>query len=144
MRQDQVLLVADADLVEGVFLGDVGDRLHLAVAGVARRFADALQRDRHRGIVGMAVGDDVLVEPFAEAPGIEPGKPHDLVAFRPRDQRRRREIGLDGADVGLGQLSARVSFSAAHSASTWRANSSAPVSCTRILMRALYLLSRRP
>ena len=37
-----------------------------------------------------------------------------------------------------------LSFSAAHSASTWRANSSAPVSCTRILMRALYLLSRRP
>ena len=41
MRQDQVLLVADADLVEGVSLGEVGDRVHLAVAGIAGRFADA-------------------------------------------------------------------------------------------------------
>ena len=104
MRQDQVLLMADADLVERVSFGDVGHRLHLAVAGIARHFADALERDRHGGIVGMAVGDHILVEPFAKAPGIEPGKPHDLVAFGTGDERRRREIGIDGADVGLGQL----------------------------------------
>jgi hypothetical protein len=47
MRQDQVLLVADADLVEGVALGDIGDRIHLGVAGVAGRFAGALERDGH-------------------------------------------------------------------------------------------------
>ena len=29
MRQDQVLLVADAHLVEGVALGEIGDRVHL-------------------------------------------------------------------------------------------------------------------
>ena len=108
MRQDQVLLVADADLVEGIFLGEVGDRLHLAVAGVARHLADALQRDRHRRIVGMAVRDDVLVEPSREALGIEPRQPHGLVAFRPRGKRRRREIGVDGADVGLRQLQLAV------------------------------------
>jgi hypothetical protein len=51
MRQDQVLLVADAHLVEGIGLGDVGHRVHLAVAGVAGNLADALQRDRHRRII---------------------------------------------------------------------------------------------
>ncbi len=93
MRQDQVLLVADADLVEGIFLGDVGDRFHLAVAGVARRLADALQRDRHRGIVGMAVRGDVLVEPFGEAPGVEPRQlapPRRLRAAPPAPAARNR------------------------------------------------------
>ena len=30
MRQDQVLLVADADFVEGIFLGEIGNGIHLA------------------------------------------------------------------------------------------------------------------
>ena len=40
MRQDQVLLVRDADLVVRIVLGEVGDRVHLVGAGVARRRAD--------------------------------------------------------------------------------------------------------
>jgi hypothetical protein len=36
------------------------------------------------------------------------------------------------------------SRSAAHSSSTWRANSSGPSDFTRILMRAFQMLSRRP
>ena len=51
VRQHQILLVGDADFVESIFFGKVGDGFHLAVGDVARRFADALQRDRHRGIV---------------------------------------------------------------------------------------------
>ena len=46
MRQDQVLLVADAHLVVAVALGEVGDQVHLVGGGVARRAADRLQRDR--------------------------------------------------------------------------------------------------
>ena len=46
MRQDQVLLVADANLVERIALGEIGDQFHLAGGGVARRPADRLQRDR--------------------------------------------------------------------------------------------------
>ena len=107
VRQDQVLLVADPDLVERICLGDIGDRFHLAVAGVAGRLADAFQRDRHRGIVGMPVRDDVLVEPFAKAAGIEPGKPDGLVALRPCGQRRRREIGADRARCRPRAASAR-------------------------------------
>src|SRR3546814_5241253 len=37
MRQHQVLLVADADLVVAEALGEVGDRRHLRGAGIARR-----------------------------------------------------------------------------------------------------------
>ena len=46
VRQDQVLLVADADLVVAVGLGEIGDEAHLLGGGVARRAADRLQRDR--------------------------------------------------------------------------------------------------
>ena len=81
MRQDEVLLVADADLVEAVVLGKIGDRLHLAVGGVARRPADRLQRDRHRRIVGVLVRGDVLGEPVAERARVQPGKPDCLVAL---------------------------------------------------------------
>ena len=45
VRQDQVLLVADADLVVAVGLGEVGDEPHLLGGRVARRAADRLQRD---------------------------------------------------------------------------------------------------
>ena len=104
MRQHQVLLVADAQLVEGVALDDVGDGIHLLVAGIARYLADTLERDRQRGIVGMAVRDDVAPKPCVE-PGIGlPGGRDTGPAFRTLGQRRRREIGFDGADVGFGKL----------------------------------------
>jgi hypothetical protein len=43
MRQHKVLLVADAELVERVALGKVGDRLHLLGRGIAGSAADGLE-----------------------------------------------------------------------------------------------------
>ncbi|MNY68766.1 hypothetical protein D3C86_2065880 [compost metagenome] len=63
MRQDQVLLVADTDLVEGILLGDVCNSLHLRVGRVPRNAADRLQRDRHHAVVRMLVRLHVLVNP---------------------------------------------------------------------------------
>src|SRR3954454_20722135 len=40
MRQSEVLLVAPADLTEGVFVGEIGERIHLLGGGIARRRAD--------------------------------------------------------------------------------------------------------
>ena len=67
MRQDEVLLVADAHLAEAVALGEVGDELHLLGGGVARRAADRLQRDRDERVAGDLVRDGVLVDPGVEA-----------------------------------------------------------------------------
>jgi hypothetical protein len=67
MRQDQVLLMADADLVEGELLGEVGDGLHLLAGGVARDAADRLQRDRQRGVAGHPVRVEVLRDPAGKA-----------------------------------------------------------------------------
>ena len=49
MRQDEVLLVRDADLVVRIVLRQVGDGVHLVGAGVAGDRADRFQRDGHRG-----------------------------------------------------------------------------------------------
>ena len=74
MRQDQVLLVADADLAVAVALGEVGDEVHLVGGGVARRAADRLQRDGDDGVAGDAVRHDVLVDPGVEAPDWRRGR----------------------------------------------------------------------
>src|SRR4051794_22337395 len=50
VRQSEVLLVADADLPEGISVGEIGERIHLLGGGIARRRADRLQRDRDNGI----------------------------------------------------------------------------------------------
>jgi hypothetical protein len=42
--------MADADLAEGVSVGEIGERVHLLGGGIARRRADRLQRDRDDGI----------------------------------------------------------------------------------------------
>ena len=146
MRQDEVLLVADAHLVEGVALGEVGDRVHLLGGGVARRAADRLQRDRHRWRSRDAGAASTFGRPSGRRTGIERARASATsLAFRARRRAvGRREIGLRCARSRPPAASARRPSAARHSSSTWRAISSTPVSWTRILMRALYLLSRRP
>ena len=56
VRQHQILLVGDADLAEGILLGQIGDGVHLLGGGVARRPADRLQRDGDDGIARPLVG----------------------------------------------------------------------------------------
>src|SRR3954466_13619999 len=66
MRQSEVLLVADADLTEGVFVGEIGQRIHLLGGGIARRRADRLQRDRDDGIALDLVRSDRVLAPCLE------------------------------------------------------------------------------
>ena len=80
VRQDDVLLVADAQLVVGVRLGQVGEHPHLLGGRIARRAAERLQRDRDDRVVRQLVRRDVGVDPGAQA-GPE--------------QRRRRGLGLE-------------------------------------------------
>ena len=67
MGQDEVLLVRDPDLVVRIVLGEVGDRVHLVGAGVARRRADRLERDGHHDIARRLVGHHVGGEEAGEA-----------------------------------------------------------------------------
>ena len=68
MRQDQVLLMADPHLVEGVSLGDdrrpLPSGCRVASPGMS---PIGFQRDRHDGIVRMPVRHDVLLDPVGEA-----------------------------------------------------------------------------
>src|SRR4051812_15668483 len=66
MRQRQVLLVAHANLTEGIFVGEIGERIHLLGGGIARRRADRLQRDRDDGISRVLVRGDRVLAPCLE------------------------------------------------------------------------------
>ncbi len=58
MGQREILLVADADLAKGIFVGEIGDRVHLVGGGIAGRSADRLQRQRYDRIARHLVGRD--------------------------------------------------------------------------------------
>ena len=66
MRQHQVLLVADADFAEGIFVGEIGDRVHLVGGGVAGRAAHRLQRQRHDRIALHLVREHRVLAPALE------------------------------------------------------------------------------
>ncbi len=66
MRQDHVLLVADAQFVMAVGFGQIGHDAHLVGGGIARRGAMCLEADRHDGIARGAVRGQIGVGPGAE------------------------------------------------------------------------------
>ena len=90
VRQDDVLLVADAQLVVGVLLGEIGEQPHLLGGRVARRAADRLQRHRDDGVVRHPVRGDVGVDPGAQA-----RRRPAAAAAASGLERRRREGRLD-------------------------------------------------
>jgi len=71
MRQDQILIVADAEFAEAVAVGDFGDRIHLIRGQVARRAAFGFQRQGDNGVARNLVRRDRIVEPVAKRPAIE-------------------------------------------------------------------------
>ena len=66
MRQRQILLVADADFAERIFVGEIGDRVHLVGGGVAGRSAHRLQRQRHDRIALHLVRKHRILAPALE------------------------------------------------------------------------------
>ena len=56
----------DAHLVEGIALGEVGDRVHLVGGGVAGHAADRLQRDGDDGVARLLVRMRVARHPAIE------------------------------------------------------------------------------
>lgn len=104
MRQDDVLLVADADFIEGIFRSNVGDEFHLLVGRIAGNTADRLQRDRHHAVIGMLVRRDVLLDETGKAFVRPLPARQTFPAFGTILQCRRREIGGDGRDISIRQL----------------------------------------
>jgi hypothetical protein len=104
MRQHQVLLVGDADLVVGELLGEPRHRIHLVGGRIAGNSADRLQGNRHHGVVRVPVRRDIAADPLGK-PGIGllPGGQF-TPALSAGFERGRREIGIDGGDVGVRQL----------------------------------------
>src|SRR6267143_3643805 len=61
--EHQVLLVRDAQLAEGIAVGELGDRVHLVGGDVAGRHAGLLQRQRDRRVARHLVRVHVPLEP---------------------------------------------------------------------------------
>ena len=104
VRQDDVLLVADAQLVVGVLLGEIGEDAHLLGRRVARGAADRLQRDGDDRVVRQPVRGDVGVDPGAQ-PGADDRRQRLAPARRPaarrRPRSRRRARGSPAASARL-------------------------------------------
>ena len=57
MRQHQILFMADADFAHAEAVHQIGERVHLLGAGIARHAADGFQRNRGDGIARRAMRD---------------------------------------------------------------------------------------
>ena len=84
MRQDQVLLVADADFAERITVGKIGDRIHLLGGRIAGRAAFRLERQRDDGVAGDLVIGDRIAHPGVEA----------AIGAARRGERRRAVVEL--------------------------------------------------
>ena len=62
MRQDDVLGMGDARLIEGIFFGEIGDDPHLLRGRVAWRLADGLERNRQRRIAALLVAEKIVLD----------------------------------------------------------------------------------
>ena len=99
MRQDHVLLVADAQLVMAILAGQIGHHAHLLGCGVAGGRSVRFERDRHDGIPFGAVRGQV---------GVGPGAEHRIVVIGLIERThgffheiRGFELGLDAGKVVL-------------------------------------------
>ena len=145
VRQHQVLLVRDPDLAEAVAIGELGDRVHLGGGDVAGRRPGALERQRDDR-VALALVRRARCAAAQRANGrlsATRGAAARRSRARSRGRRARRSAPPARSISTSGTVPGRPRRRC-HSASTCRANSAGLSSFTRILIRALYLLSRRP
>ena len=68
MRQHQILRMGDAQFIEGICLGQIGDQRHLLRRRIAGDAVNRLQADVDDGIAGRLVGRDLPVDPQRESP----------------------------------------------------------------------------
>ena len=94
VRQDHVLLVADAKLAVGMRVREIGQEAHLVRRRIARRRAMGLERDRDDGVVGALVTGGV---------GVDPGPQRRIcdARFARGPEGGRREHRLDPVEHGL-------------------------------------------
>ena len=133
--------MADADVAMPVGLGQIGHHAHLIGGCVPGRGPMRLEADGDDAVIGVLVRRHVGVDPCGKD-GIR-GAGVLIGGGVPCRQRGRDEGRIDAVapvliDAGKGRAPVRK----------FRLDqmriSSSPVSCTVILTRALYLLSRRP
>jgi len=141
--QNEILLVRNPELVARIVLRKVRHRVHLVGARVAGNAADRLQRDRDDGIAGDLVRRDVGAHKIGKFCILAAPALYARAFGLSRPKGGRREIGSYPRDFGFRQRKL-----CAMSRREFRLNrllqALEPFSCNRILMRALYLLSRRP
>ncbi len=63
MRQNQILLMADADFIERIGLGNIRHQFHLLRTCIARDPADGFQRNRDNGIIRVLVWRNIALGP---------------------------------------------------------------------------------
>ena len=141
MRQHQVLLMGDADLAVAEAIGEVGQRIHLVGGRVARRDALTLQADGDRRMIRMTMRGDV-----ARFPGAEAGIGLQARASPARRVRQRRidEIAPPPAPARLRSACSAHRGGAPNLRPLRARTLPRPSASTRILIRALKMLSRRP
>src|SRR5690606_387873 len=62
MGRAEVLRVCDDDLTEAVGIREIGERIHLGVAGIPGGDSGDLERDHDRTVTGLTVGLDVVTD----------------------------------------------------------------------------------
>ena len=104
VRQDEILLMADAHLVRANSAPrDLRPASSWPAAGIARHAADRLQRDRHDRVARNAMAADVVADPAVEARIGEPRALQRCARRRTLCIGRRREVGGDPAHLVLRQ-----------------------------------------
>ena len=68
VRKHEVLDMRHADLAQAVVVGQIRNGLHLPGRCISRRAAGWLQRQRHDGVAGLAMGGDIAAHPAREVP----------------------------------------------------------------------------
>ncbi len=101
VRQDQVLLVGDADVVLAEALGEVGHDLHLLGGGVPGGFADALQRHLDDRVARDLVWLQVVAREPGEGRGRGLGRLEGLGHRRQGFERLRDEGAADAGELGV-------------------------------------------
>ena len=101
MRQHDVLRMRDAQFVEAVAFGQIGEHIDLLRAGIARNATGGFQADRDDRVAGLLVRGGVLIDPHREI---------RVAAVERRDgvgaERWRGEHRGDAVEFGLGRIEA--------------------------------------
>ena len=100
-RQQQVLVVRDAQLAAAEAVGQVGGDVHLVGGGVAGRLAGALERQRHGAVAGDPVRRARCAPASAGRPAARRPAPRRMPSALRLHAGGQREVRGDAVELGL-------------------------------------------